>query len=276
MTRDLLIARMAEMGNAPDFPRLAREVLGISGANEALARRLVAQALVVGDRRDEWKRLGARIVAAAPACPGVYIIHDAAGLPLYVGKAVNLKRRLASHFSDRRWRALKPEMARAAGAEWTEVGSELEALVREASLIRSLRPVVNVQQEIEPADRRDVPSALCRDVIVVVPSHDPEMATLVAARADGPSRLEQTRRNGADLGVHVRRLISFFRPGTAVAYDDDRSSAVVFSWLAGRGAGATRLYPHDARTVRELKARLAAIVGDASLFHERLDQRITL
>ena len=264
------------MGGAPDYPRLAREVLGITGATVELARRLVAQALVIGDRRDEWRRTGARIVAAAPASSGVYVMRDASGLPLYVGKAVNLKRRLASHFSERRWRALKPEMARAADVEWTEVGSELEALVREASLIESMRPLVNVQQEIKPADRRALTPALRRDVIVVLPSSDPDMATLIAARVDGPTRIEQTRRNGADLAVHVRRLSRFFRSMRVDANEADQTSALVFSWLAGRDAQATRLNPHDARTTHELRARLAALVADASLFHERLDQRMTL
>ena len=53
MLRDRLLARLAEMGDAPDHQRLAAEVLGIRGAPPELARRLVAQALVVEDRRDD-------------------------------------------------------------------------------------------------------------------------------------------------------------------------------------------------------------------------------
>src|SRR5882672_1921917 len=120
------------MGTRPDHRRLAEEVLGIRGAPPGLARRLVAQALVVEDRRDEWRRDGERICRNAPALPGVYVMMDAAGRVLYVGKAINLRRRLRAHFADRRWRALKPEMSRVSEAEWTEVGSELEALLREA------------------------------------------------------------------------------------------------------------------------------------------------
>ena len=52
MLRDKLLARLAEMGDAPDHQRLAAEVLGIRGAPPELARRLVAQALVLEDRRD--------------------------------------------------------------------------------------------------------------------------------------------------------------------------------------------------------------------------------
>jgi hypothetical protein len=47
----------------------------------------------------------------------------------------------------------------------------------------------------------------------------------------------------------------------------------VFSWLAGRGEGATRLDPHDAASAAQLRARLCGLLGDDGLFVERLDQR---
>src|SRR5690242_2163292 len=140
MLRDKLLDRIAEMGGAPDHQRLAEEVLGIRGAPPDLARRLVEQALVIEDRRSAWRLAGERICNAAPAAAGVYILRDAAGAPLYVGKAINLRRRLRAHFANRRWRAIKPQMARAVSAEWIGVGSELEALLREAMLIAELRP----------------------------------------------------------------------------------------------------------------------------------------
>ena len=75
-------------------------------------------------------------------------------------------------------------MARAADAEWQEVGSELEALLREAALIDELQPPVNVQIGA-PAARRRAPfrRALVRDIIVVVPSVEEDSVELVAARA---------------------------------------------------------------------------------------------
>src|SRR6266852_3018167 len=128
MLRDQLLARLREMGGAPDHRRLAAEVLGIRGASPDLARVLVEQALVVEDRHEAWRRAGERIVAGAPRTPGVYVLRDEGGRALYVGKAVNLRRRLRAHFAERRWRGLKAEMSRAAAAEWHVVGSELEAL----------------------------------------------------------------------------------------------------------------------------------------------------
>ena len=227
MLRDKLVARLKEMGDAPDHQRLAAEVLGIRNAPPELARRLVAQALVVEDRREVWRRDGERICAQAPALPGVYVLRDRDGRALYVGKAVHLRRRLRAHFAERRWRALKPEMSRAADAEWIVVGSELEALLREAALISELQPIVNVQIGLPELSTRRVPRALVRDVIVVVPSVEDDSAELVAARVDGGWFIQRTRRNGADLRVHTNRLMRFFRatrtgPETRAAAGADR------------------------------------------------------
>src|ERR1051326_5538831 len=117
MLRDKLIVRLRE-ADPPDHQRLAAEVLGIRGAPPDLARRLIAQALVVEDRRESWRPAGERICRDAPPSAGVYVLKDADDRALYVGKAVNLRRRLRAHFADRRWPAIKPGMSRAADAEW--------------------------------------------------------------------------------------------------------------------------------------------------------------
>jgi predicted GIY-YIG superfamily endonuclease len=287
MLRDKLLARLAEMGDAPDHQRLAAEVLGIRGAPPELARKLVAQALVLEDRRDSWRRAGERICREAPATPGVYVLKDADGRALYVGKAVHLRRRLRAHFADRRWRALKPEMSRAADAEWREVGSEIEALLREAALIDELRPPVNVQIAAPDLDAREVPNALRRDVLVVQPSVEPDSVELIGAAVDGRWLIQRTRRNGADLAVHARRIRTFFsgaerrttNPERRTSNHERRTirasllSPLVFSWLTGRGATATRLDPHDIDSAMHLQERLAALFADDRLFVERLDQR---
>ena len=173
LLRDRLNARLAEMGASPDYRTLAAEVLGISNVPADLARRLVAQALVVEDRREAWTAIGARITAQAPQTPGVYVLRDARGRAIYVGKAVNLRRRLRAHFAGRRWRGLKAGFARAVDAEWQEVGSELEALLLEARLIHELAPEVNVQtgapdarharDSFRPRSRRRRRAAIDRD-----------------------------------------------------------------------------------------------------------------
>jgi len=274
LLRDRLLARLAEMGDAVDHQRLAAEVLGIRGAPPELAKRLVAQALVVEDRRDEWRRAGERICGGAPSTPGVYVLKDADDRPLYVGKAVNLRRRLRAHFADRRWKATKPALARAADAEWQEVGSEVEALLREAALIHELKPPVNVQTASPQLDDRAIPQTLLRDTIVVAPSVEDDSAELIAARVDdGGWMIQRTRRNGADLAVHANRLWRFFNSALRQARTSGPALApIVYSWLAGRGAPATRLDPHAARSVQEMRRRLGALLRDERLFHERIEQ----
>src|SRR3954467_15011979 len=236
------------MGDAADHQRLGAEVLGIRGAPPELARRLVAQALVLEDRREIWRQAGERICRDAPPTPGVYVLKDADDRALYVGKAVHLRRRLRAHFAERRWRAIKPEMSRAAGAEWQEVGSEIEALLREAALIERLQPPINVQVKAPDLETREIPRALMRDVLLVQPSIELDSVELICAAVDGRWMIQRTRRNGADLGVHTRRVMSFFRvlptQGNPKIRERRATSSsplapLVFSWLAGRGANAT-------------------------------------
>ncbi len=273
MLRDRLLARLAEMGDAPDHQRLAAEVLGIRGASPELARKLVAQALVIEERRDTWREAGDRICAAAPVTPGVYVLKDAAGSAVYVGKANNLRRRLRAHFANRNWRRLPARMASVRDAEWIEVGSELEALLREASLIAELGPEVNVQQREPALHTRAIATAIVRDTIVLAPSIESDSVELIAARPDGEWLIQRTRRGGEDLRVHSTRLLRFFVSPIRRAPDDRLLAPIVYSWLAHRGANATRIDPHDALSRRDLAARLLALFRDERLFTERLDQR---
>jgi predicted GIY-YIG superfamily endonuclease len=259
------------MGSTPDYPRLVSEVLGIRHAPAALARRLIEQALVVEDRHESWRRAGARICRNVPAAPGVYILRDAEGRTLYVGKAVSLRRRLTAHFADRRWRALHPAMARATQVECRTVGSEIEALLREAILIRELQPIANVQIGKPALRTRAIPRALVRDVIVLAPSTEAESVELVAARVDGHVMLQRANRNAEGLAPVAEGLCECFGIGMSRTAPIELPLApLVFSWLAGRGNRTTRLDPHDVATPDELRVRLAALFKDDALFDERL------
>jgi excinuclease ABC subunit C len=82
-----------------------------------------------------------------PTTPGSYQFFDADGRVIYVGKAKNLRSRLANYFADPR--ALAPRTAQmiatAETVEWIEVRNEVEALVLEYSLIKRFRPRFNVR-----------------------------------------------------------------------------------------------------------------------------------
>lgn len=258
------------MGAAPDYVRLTEEVMGLRNVPPALARRLVLQGLVVEDRRDSWRQAGERICVAAPERPGVYVLQDASLAPMYVGKAINLRRRLRAHFAPRRWRRLSPELARVAHAEWQEVGSELESLLLEAEWIRDLSPPGNIQVAAPVLDTRAIPAALLKDSLLLLPSIESDSVELVATLVDGRVLRQRTRRNGADLAVHAQRLWKFQKESAPVLDAAHALAPIVFSWLAQRGSETTRIVFADLGSVRDLQARLEDAFAHRELFSERI------
>lgn len=81
-----------------------------------------------------------------PDSPGVYIMKDAQGKIIYVGKAVILKNRVRQYFQSNKNHSPKVRamVAKIADFETILTGSEVEALILECNLIKKHRPRYNI------------------------------------------------------------------------------------------------------------------------------------
>ena len=85
-------------------------------------------------------------LASLPRAPGVYLMKDAEGHILYIGKARDLKKRVASYFRDRGPKDLKTSLLIGKIADFDTIltNTEKEALILESNLIKRHRPRYNV------------------------------------------------------------------------------------------------------------------------------------
>ncbi|MCM8813743.1 MAG: excinuclease ABC subunit UvrC [Candidatus Omnitrophica bacterium] len=85
------------------------------------------------------------IIARLPDTPGVYLMKDRQGTVIYIGKAVSLRKRVASYFAAAVPQGKVAAMVRAmADLDFIRTASEAEALLLEAALIKEYRPKYNV------------------------------------------------------------------------------------------------------------------------------------
>ncbi len=84
---------------------------------------------------------------ATPTKPGVYIMRNDAGTPLYVGKAANLRNRLRNYFGSPSNLEVKVRklVSRIADFEYMVTDTETEALLLENTLIKRYRPQYNAR-----------------------------------------------------------------------------------------------------------------------------------
>jgi excinuclease ABC subunit C len=82
-----------------------------------------------------------------PQTPGVYVMRGARNKVLYIGKAVNLRRRVSSYFlraHDARIETLVSQIKR---IDHFETDNAIEALILEAKLIKQYQPPFNIREK---------------------------------------------------------------------------------------------------------------------------------
>ena len=116
-------------------------------------------------------------LSSLPELPGVYIMRDREGGVIYVGKAVNLRRRVGSYFARRSERPEKTQqiLDRIWSMEVETVGSELEALLLESKLIALCQPEFNTQLDVH---KRDAELGNLKNIVLILPSAEQECVEL--------------------------------------------------------------------------------------------------
>ena len=144
---DALIARHAIA--VTERHRALGDARAIWSFVEGLYRRHSPEAVDVAIRRilrvpSLPPQLAPDAIDTLPEAPGIYLFYGDNPLPLYVGKSINLRERVAAHFSQD-WRSetdlrLSREIRR---IEHERTAGELGALLREAVLVKATMPAHN-------------------------------------------------------------------------------------------------------------------------------------
>lgn len=92
-------------------------------------------------------------IARLPKTPGIYYFLDKKGKVIYVGKAINIQKRVKSHFSNNSPKKQKQEFLKSIyEISFQETGTELMALILEDVEIKKYWPLQNrSQKRFEPA-----------------------------------------------------------------------------------------------------------------------------
>ncbi|MEX0636748.1 MAG: exonuclease domain-containing protein, partial [Ferruginibacter sp.] len=99
---------------------------------------------------EQWLplQLNKKVIEGLPSGPGVYYFHNSKGKVIYVGKAIDIKKRVSSHFTQNNPEKKRQHFLRLiANITFFSCASELHALVLESTEIRRLWPRYNYSQK---------------------------------------------------------------------------------------------------------------------------------
>ena len=114
----------------------ARRELGYARIEEAANNLMKGQTVPSG--------LDQKLLEDLPETPGVYLFYGENALPLYIGKSVNMRARVMSHFSSDHASTKDMRIGQEVKhVEWIETAGEFSALLLESRLVKERQPVYN-------------------------------------------------------------------------------------------------------------------------------------
>lgn len=146
------------------------------------------------------KSLLPELVRDLPETPGVYIFEDASGNPLYIGKSINIKKRVLSHFGRDHASVKEFKIAQTVGNITThQTGGELMALLLESRLIKELSPLHNrrlrrTQKLIvakQTVDATGYAGVVTEEVTAIDPTASANMLAVYPSRAKAKAALTE-------------------------------------------------------------------------------------
>ena len=167
-----------------------------------------------------------------PESPGIYIMRDANGDAIYVGKAINLRKRVSGYFRPVVERDEKSEriLQGVSRIEVEKCGSELAALLAEVEAIRDLQPRINIQFDVH--ERPAAGKEPRRRLVIVLPSTNPAVAEVFMLY--GNRAMRQMKAPRRDAGRLRPTLAEFFfgqGPPPADSPTEGEELQIAWSWL---------------------------------------------
>lgn len=121
-----------------DFTKLAIAEKGIDAFEQNVTLQLRTKSLP--------PHVNEASIAALPETPGVYFFNDQDGMPLYVGKSVNIRARVRSHFTNDTKITKEMKLSqRSYSIDFIQTDTEIEALLLESAKVKELQPIFNRQ-----------------------------------------------------------------------------------------------------------------------------------
>ncbi|MDH3629369.1 MAG: nucleotide excision repair endonuclease [Acidobacteriota bacterium] len=210
----------------------------------------------------DWSRFAfdREFLRRVPSTPGTYRFYDESGKLLYVGKSKNLHSRVGSYFRDEgrsRPKRVQELINGIHRIEYEATGSDLEAVLREAELIRTRQPSHNVQRVVHGgrSERHDK----LRSILILEPAAAPwVLRGFLIRRGRLLDRVAIGPRGG---GLkRIARILDdwyFSAPdGPTVPEGPDLDIELVVRWLAEHRDEIVAFDPRDLGSTEEVIERL--------------------